>query len=207
MTDDTSSGETGERSVRHRIRASRRRFLQAAGATALAGGAGFGTAQEAATTYRFGGEVAGWQGRAPPGIEGETNPTIELEAGTEYEVVWENLDGQPHDFVIQDDQGDDLVGTEITNEEGATLSFTFTASEEMAQYVCTVHPTTMVGDVEIAAGDGAAAAGEQPARERFVPEGPTVGTELVADGPLVSPVTLRSVPGQQDTHLIVDQPG
>ncbi|WP_226010860.1 PQQ-dependent sugar dehydrogenase [Halomicrobium salinisoli] len=207
MTGENNTDEAGERSVQSRIRSSRRRFLQAAGATALAGGAGFGMAQEDATTYRFGGEVAGWQGRAPSEIEGETNPTIELEAGTEYEVVWENLDGQPHDFVIQDDQGNDLVGTEITEEEGATLSFTFTASEEMAQYICTVHPTTMIGDIEMAGGDGGAMDGEQPAQQRYVPEGPTVGAELVADGPLVNPVTLRSVPGQQDTHLIVDQPG
>jgi plastocyanin len=29
---------------------------------------------------------------------------------------------------------------------------TFTAGEEMAEYVCTIHPASMVGDVEIVDG-------------------------------------------------------
>ncbi len=207
MSRDTSDSGDEERNVA----TSRRRFLEAAGAAGLVGtvGGGFAVAQQdGPTTYRFGGEVAGWQGRAPSAIEGQVNPTMQLEAGTEYEVVWENIDGLPHDFVIQDDQGERITGTEIMSEEGATRSFTFTASEEMARYICTVHPTSMVGDVEV--GGGGATATEQGTaqqQERFVPEGPTVGAREVADGPLVNPVNLRTVPGMENTHAIVDQPG
>ncbi|MCU4752933.1 hypothetical protein OB919_13260 [Halobacteria archaeon AArc-curdl1] len=32
----------------------------------------------------------GWNGRTPGFIEGETNPTLELYAGREYELTWIN---------------------------------------------------------------------------------------------------------------------
>ncbi|WP_135366544.1 hypothetical protein [Halosimplex halophilum] len=41
------------------------------------------------------------------------------------------------------------------SERGAARSLTFTATEEMVEYVCTVHPTTMVGDMEVSAGTAA----------------------------------------------------
>ncbi|USZ68162.1 plastocyanin/azurin family copper-binding protein [Halorussus salilacus] len=44
--------------------------------------------------------------------------------------------------------------TENVTEEGAVQAVRFTASEEMATYICEVHPTTMEGDVEIEGGDG-----------------------------------------------------
>lgn len=116
-------------------------------------------ARAQAETYRFGGEVAAWRGEEPAAIEGEDNPTLELEAGTEYEVVWENLDGQPHDFVIQDGSGNDIVATEQISEEGETASLTFTATPEMAQYICTIHPTTMVGEIQLAGSEQPAADG------------------------------------------------
>ncbi|RBI59125.1 hypothetical protein DMJ13_23405 [halophilic archaeon] len=125
------------------------------------------SAQTVAQTYRFGGEVIAWHGRAPPRIEGQTNPTIQLQAGRQYRVVWENLDGQPHNFTIQDSQGNTLASTETVSEEGATLSMTFTASAEMAQYICTIHPTTMVGNIQIAGGnqgDGGEGGGDEGAR-------------------------------------------
>ncbi|WP_132059911.1 plastocyanin/azurin family copper-binding protein [Halorussus amylolyticus] len=51
--------------------------------------------------------------------------------------------------------GEDLVDvTENVSEEGAIQAVRFTATEEMTTYICTVHPTTMVGDVEIEGGDG-----------------------------------------------------
>ena len=130
----------------------RRRFLAAAGASvaATAGVSQETSAQE--ETYEFGGEVQGWQGRAPAAIEGEVNPTLQLQAGTEYRVEWENLDGAPHDFTIQDANGGTITGTDTITEEGETATLTFTASPEMAQYICTIHPTTMVGEIQIAGG-------------------------------------------------------
>lgn len=108
--------------------------------------------QQIATHYRLGARVQGWQGREPQRIADTENPTLQLEAGRTYEVTWENLDGVPHDFTIQDAQGNNLSGTEIMSEEGQTLTLTFTASEEMAKYICTVHPTTMVGDIQFGGG-------------------------------------------------------
>ncbi|WP_137287298.1 twin-arginine translocation signal domain-containing protein [Halorussus salinisoli] len=44
--------------------------------------------------------------------------------------------------------------TEIISEQGAVQAVRFTATSEMAQYICLVHPNTMVGDVEIQGGGG-----------------------------------------------------
>lgn len=107
---------------------------------------------QVATRYRFGGRVQGWQGREPQRIADAVNPTLQLEAGETYEVTWENLDGVPHDFTIQDSQGNVLAQTELVSEQGATRTLTFTATEKMAQYVCTVHPSTMVGDIQFGGG-------------------------------------------------------
>jgi len=153
----------------------RRAFLRTAGATAAAGatamaGSADASAQEEATRYEFGGEVPGWQGRAPAEIEGETNPTIELEAGTEYEFWFENIDGQPHNIAVQDADGNTLVESETVTPEGSTASITFTATAEMDQYICLIHPTTMVADLEIAGGVEGGAEG---------PTGPSVETLLV----------------------------
>ena len=49
--------------------------------------------------------------------------------------------------VIRSSNGEDLIRTEIGAEQGATQSVTFTATEEMATYLCELHPTSMVGDV------------------------------------------------------------
>ncbi|USZ68395.1 plastocyanin/azurin family copper-binding protein [Halorussus salilacus] len=153
-------GVTGEPTEHETESTTRRGFLRAAAVGAAAVGASAGATrgasaqdeQEPAQTFRFGGEVAAWQGEEPSDIEGAENPTLELEAGTQYEVVWENLDGQPHDFVLQDDGGGNLAGTEQMSEQGATRSVTFEATPEMTTYICTVHPTTMVGDVEVSGG-------------------------------------------------------
>ena len=158
MPDSATSG--GERAA-DAGRTTRRGFLAAVGGTAVAAGTS-GEASAQAETYRFGGEVAGWHGRTPAAIEGTTNPTLELEAGTDYEVVWENLDGAPHDFTIQDSNGSEIVATEQITEEGETASMTFTATPEMAQYVCTIHPSTMVGDIQIAGGQAATGDGGLP---------------------------------------------
>ena len=128
----------------------RRTFMRATGATA-AGAAGIAASEDAAAqetrTYRFGGEVQAWQGREPGEIEGESNPTIELEVGQEYEFWFENLDGAPHNIAILDGDGNSIVQSDNISEEGATTSVTFTATSEMAEYICTIHPTTMVGEL------------------------------------------------------------
>ncbi|NHN49368.1 hypothetical protein G9464_17495 [Halostella sp. JP-L12] len=110
---------------------------------------GDGAADEGAD-FRLAGEAGGWIGQAPGSIEGSTNPTLELEAGSEYTLVWENADGIQHNFAIEDANGEDLLSSEFVQQEGATQTVTFTASEEMAEYYCQVHPNSMRGTIELA---------------------------------------------------------
>jgi plastocyanin len=150
MTND----QTTERSVD--TATSRRRLLRIAGALGAFGGlgelSGLAGAQDGATSYELGGQVPGWQGRAPRQIEGETNPALNLQPGTEYEITWENLDGSPHNIAILDGDGNELEATEIVSEQGATQTLTFTATEEMAEYLCQVHPNSMRGELAIGGG-------------------------------------------------------
>lgn len=98
------------------------------------------------------GYTEAWEGVAPEPINGEENPTLVLFEGNEYTVTWENRDGAPHDFALWDENEEVIDSTEQTDEEGETLSLTFEATTDIAQYVCTVHPTTMIGDVQIESG-------------------------------------------------------
>ena len=203
---------------------SRRRLLEVSAAAGVLGGMGamaYGRQQQ---TYRFGGEVSGWIGQEPEAIADEENPTLELEAGTEYEVVWENLDGASHDFVIQDEEGERIVGTDRMADEGDTLSLTFTATQEMDRYICTVHPNTMVGDLEVT-GQATATPDEGTATPTttegtatptttegtptpgagFFEAGAEVGVQQVADGPLTAPTDFAD-PGD-GRHFVTDQTG
>ncbi|WP_114576609.1 PQQ-dependent sugar dehydrogenase [Saliphagus sp. LR7] len=202
-------------------RPSRRTFLKATAGTGIAAGlAATGTAQELeGGEIELGGLTAGWEGRSPEDIAGETNPTLSLSPGETYTITWENVDGLPHDLVILDDAGEEIVGTEIMDAEGETLSLEFEATAEMAEYYCSVHPTTMRGSIEIGeddANNGAAnetnetneTDGEDVAEDatEIIGEGPTVGLERVAEG-FVSPVGFEVAPGEDDRYYVLDQPG
>ena len=213
---------------RNRAGSTRRRFLAALGATGVAinfggtvlaqddgtpedgGTTTSGGGEEPAETFVMGGRVEAWQGVAPESISSQDNPTLQLEADQTYVFVWENLDGQPHNFAIHDENDEPLqvlevidvpedipvpseqLGTtqegtpegtptpsptpsptpegtptptqegtpelldvtETISEEGAMQAVQFTATEEMATYICEIHPTTMVGDIEFGGGDG-----------------------------------------------------
>lgn len=134
----------------------RRGFLRAAGATAAAAGGAVAGSEETDAqeqVFRFGGEVAAWNAREPAEFEGDQNPTIELQAGTEYEFWFENIDGEPHNMTIQDDAGSNVEQSTLISAEGETASVTFTATPEMTTYICTIHPATMVGDLEVVGGE------------------------------------------------------
>lgn len=105
------------------------------------------------TTFRLGGETAGWTGQEPEAIAGETNPTLELRAGTTYEIVWDNLDGEEHELILADGNGEEVEASEESAEEGATVSLEFTASEDLAEYFCEYHPESMRGEIEVVAGE------------------------------------------------------
>ncbi|NHN58382.1 MULTISPECIES: PQQ-binding-like beta-propeller repeat protein [Halorussus] len=157
--------------------------------------------EAAATEYRFAGRIAGWEARAPSRLEGQVNPTLELEAGQTYSVVWENVDGAPHDFVIQDADGNRIVGTEVYASQGETVTLSFQATEEMSRYICTVHPNSMVGDVQIA-GEGPSPGGQQEPIQQ--PPGPGAAE---GDVPELSVTTnmLREDRDRRDSWLSYDK--
>lgn len=125
---------------------SRRGYLHAvAGAVGIAGIAGVARGQ--ATTFELGGQASGWQGRSPESIANETNPTLEMEVGKSYVVVWENVDGQPHNLAISDGEGDVMKRTTVVEQRGATQTLEFTAKPKMATYFSEVNPETMRGKI------------------------------------------------------------
>ena len=171
--------------------------------TAAAFGGIAGADRRQAQPFELGGRTQGWEGRAPDAITDETNPTLELETGQTYVVIWENLDGAPHDFTILDADGNELQGTETMNNEGETRRLEFEATEEMAEYYCSVHPGSMRGDIQLAGQDGGDGGGQG---QQLIPTGPTVGLATVAEG-LTSPVGFEVAPEDQDRRFIVDQTG
>lgn len=110
--------------------------------TTTPGGGGGGT-----RTIELGGKVAGWMGRRPARIEGKTNPTLRLEPGTTYELVWVNLDGKEHELIIEDANGNEIAASESAAKKGKSVTMRFTANRKMAQYYCEYHPQSMRGDV------------------------------------------------------------
>ena len=178
----------------------RRRFLRTAAAVgALAGVGGLAGAQSEPETFSFGGEVGGWIGRSPDSVADETNPPLRLEAGTTYVFEWENTDGQPHNVAFLDDDDNSIERSEIVSEQGATQSYEFTATEEMAAYICDVHPVSMRG--EILFGDETATP-ENTNAEPYVPKGASVRLETVADGGLVAPLDFETPPGGSAMYIV-----
>ncbi|WP_222919014.1 plastocyanin/azurin family copper-binding protein [Natrinema sp. SYSU A 869] len=89
-----------------------------------------------------------WYGIAPQEIEGEENPTLNLEDGQEYDLVWINVDGAEHELIIESEDGEELEESDSSEMAGEAVSMTFEASEDAAEYFCEYHPEAMRGDVE-----------------------------------------------------------
>lgn len=117
------------------------------GTSTEAGGSG-----SAATVIRLDGKTAAWVGREPSDIAGKNNPTLTLQEGTQYELVWKNVDGVKHELIIENAGGDELVETESARNKGETRSVTFTAKKEMAEYYCEYHAESMRGKIEFGSG-------------------------------------------------------
>lgn len=136
----------------------RRRVLQTTGGVLLLGlGSASASAQEDAediepdTRIVFEALTEGWVGVEPEGIEDEENPTLTLQDGESYEIGWEEGDGQPHniELVDEDDEVVEDYETEEATEGGDDQFIEFDATDEIVEYVCRVHPTTMRGEIEI----------------------------------------------------------
>jgi plastocyanin len=197
---------------------SRRQFLRTAVATAgVAGVASVDgvSAQSQSETIRLGGKIDGWQGREPDSIAGENNPTLSLESGTDYRVVWENLDGQGHNFALLDGNENVLQRTDIMSEQGETQTIDFTATEEMAEYVCEPHISSMRGSIESGDGTNTQASttntgdGEDEAATAasIVSEGPMVRIDTIVDGGMTAPLDLEVPANRDDRYYITDRVG
>lgn len=98
----------------------------------------------------FSGAIGGWEGLKPAAIEGETNPTLVLEAGETYEIGWTEGDGTPHNFVVWDDDEEivDDYQTEQVAEPDDDQLYEITATDEMAYYRCEPHEN-MQGEIQV----------------------------------------------------------
>lgn len=108
-----------------------------------------GNGTEVDADFRLGGDAHAWQGQLPTAIKGTKNPSLTVKAGATYTLVWENLDGIQHNFAIANQNGEDVLATDFLGEKGATQTVEFTASKEMAEYYCQVHPNSMRGSIKI----------------------------------------------------------
>ncbi|MDZ7730889.1 MAG: plastocyanin/azurin family copper-binding protein [Natrialbaceae archaeon] len=136
-----------------------------------------------------------------------STPPLELEAGQTYEVTWENVDGEPHNFAILSGAGEQLrPGARYIEEQGATQTVEFEATGDMAEYYCEVHPDTMRGEISVTGnGDGATGPpleGVQVAGE-FEP-GATVGLQRVAEGLPGVTALVPADPGDGMRHYLAD---
>ena len=190
---------------------SRRTFLALAATGALVGtGASGVQAQSQPETIRLGGKVSGWQGRAPERIAGETNPSLELETGQDYRIVWENIDGLGHNLALLDDEGEVIKRTDVMSEQGETQTLTFTATDAMSEYVCQPHITSMHGSIsfedEPTTETQTPQTTEEP--EPYIPEGASVRVDTVADDErLAAPLGFEVPPDETDRQFIVDRLG
>jgi len=135
--------------------ATRRRFLigAAAATTGLAATAGSATAQAQTFELELNGED-GFVGVSPSSIEGEANPTLEVEAGNRYRIEYTanyipQLQGLPgrHNMVIRTEDGT-LRRTNYVFQEGATQGVGFQASSNLTTWGCEEHSYVFEGEVQ-----------------------------------------------------------
>ncbi|SDK39583.1 cupredoxin domain-containing protein [Natronorubrum texcoconense] len=100
---------------------------------------------------RFDGHVGGWVGVEPAAVDRVENPKLVLEAGREYELTWENMDGVHHNIAFWDDDREVVNGYSTDGNEivGERETLAFEATPEMATYRCEYQPEGQVGDVVV----------------------------------------------------------
>lgn len=98
---------------------------------------------------RFAAHSNAWVGIGPEGFSEQENPPLNLREGEKYEILWENRDGNRHQFAIVDTDGEKLAATEPAETNGRVRSLVITASPEMSRYRCSVHTDAEAGEIEI----------------------------------------------------------
>ncbi|ADB58962.1 blue (type 1) copper domain protein [Haloterrigena turkmenica DSM 5511] len=120
------------------------------------------------TTVELEAATTEWTGIAPSDIEGESNPTLILQAGETYEIGWTQGDGSGHNIEIRDDSGEvvnDLATEQTDEEEPSDQMLEFTASSEMTEYVCKPHSSNMVGELQVEGSNGGGNGNESEGNE------------------------------------------
>ncbi|WP_394740665.1 hypothetical protein [Natronococcus roseus] len=95
--------------------------------------------------------VGGWVGVDPSHIDRVENPTLVLFEDRSYKISVENRDNVKHNLAIWD-RADERIGayaTDIVADTGATETLAFTATDEMATYICEHQPRIQLGDLEV----------------------------------------------------------
>jgi hypothetical protein len=142
---------------------SRRNFVRSVAVGGLAAGAFTAVsfaqdqAAEVAETFALVGVVDGWQGVQPQSIADQTNPTLELQAGETYRLMWQNGDGQPHNFAFLDSEGNEVEALQPLEVEAAQLSGVFNNTTNASAVNITANET--MGNVTNATGNATAGIG------------------------------------------------
>lgn len=143
----------------------RRTVLKIAGATGAAVGLGNVSMAQEGADFELEGRTSGWVGQVPDDIAGETNSTLDVVAGESYILEWTNADGAPHNFAIENEDGEVVLESDLVDGEGETQTVEFTVEEDFAEYFCQPHSGSMRGAFAI--GDGAPASEEPDVPDRI----------------------------------------
>ncbi|MCU4926071.1 hypothetical protein OB905_08735 [Halobacteria archaeon AArc-dxtr1] len=93
-----------------------------------------------------------WVGTAPAAIDSVENPTLELDAGSEYRVVLTSDVDEDHHFVIEDASGD-AVPVQTMTDNGQVTEVAFEATTEMAAYASETGQAQARGEIEVDSSD------------------------------------------------------
>lgn len=115
------------------------------------GGGGEGIEISPDQDIRFSGQTGGWEGLQPSSIEGETNPTLILEAGENYSIGWTEGDGSAHNLELRNDDGEvveEYTTGDPVSDPGNEAIFEFEAQDVITLYRCEPH-AQMEGEIQV----------------------------------------------------------
>lgn len=106
---------------------------------------------EPGTTIMLKADGQSWVGSEPSKIADVEAPTLELTEGESYTIGWEQNEGG-HNIALYNGDGSVYNGkeTSVVNSTGEGQTLEFTASSDIAEYVCVPHYNAgMTGSIEV----------------------------------------------------------